>query len=189
MRSQQVSFPDPILPKPKLSTRIIRRCMPRSVPRIELQNLLVHAQQATGLTHVPHEYFLNGLRHLIAALKDTPSVHFMGRHMFKRTLFTNLVQHLQILEYLRQNPEIKDVPVKRPIFILGLPRSGTSLLHNLLSLDQNARPVHYWEAIRPYPSPEPATCAEDPTHCRGKTHSSGNPAGIPGNGQNACAHR
>lgn len=66
------------------------------------------------------------------------------------------------MECFRQHPEIDDVVIPPILYITGHERSGTTLLHNLLSLDDNARSLKRWELMRPTPPPEAATYRTDP---------------------------
>ncbi|TVV77151.1 sulfotransferase family protein [Sphingomonas solaris] len=59
-------------------------------------------------------------------------------------------------------PEIADVRIERPVFILGLPRCGTSLLHALIGADPGVRTPMSWEVAQPSPPPDAATYASDP---------------------------
>jgi hypothetical protein len=60
---------------------------------------------------------------------------------------------LRIADLLARHPEIHDIPVSRPIIICGLPRTGTTHLHNLLSADPALRSLPYWESREPVPAP------------------------------------
>lgn len=60
---------------------------------------------------------------------------------------------LRIADLIARHPEITDIPVARPIIICGLPRTGTTHLHNLLSADPALRSLPYWESIEPVPAP------------------------------------
>lgn len=59
-------------------------------------------------------------------------------------------------------PAIADVKIERPVFILGLPRCGTSILHALIGADPQVRTPLQWEVAAPSPPPEAATFATDP---------------------------
>ena len=63
----------------------------------------------------------------------------------------NLVRRLQHVEYIKRNPTIKNVPVRAPVFVTGMPRSGTTFLHRLLSLDPAVRAPFLWELMSPVP--------------------------------------
>jgi hypothetical protein len=60
-------------------------------------------------------------------------------------------RRLAILEALRRDPATASTPIERPVFVLGFPRTGTSLLFHLLTLDPEARPLLGWEALDPLP--------------------------------------
>jgi hypothetical protein len=69
---------------------------------------------------------------------------------------------LRVIDVLEKNPEIRQVPIQRPLFVAGYPRTGTTLLQNLLALDPNAKSLRCWEALMPVPPPDPATYTTDP---------------------------
>ncbi len=61
--------------------------------------------------------------------------------------------HSIMIRYLKQYPDILKVPVVSPVFVMGLPRTGTTLLHRLLSLDtKRFRAPLLWELLNPVPS-------------------------------------
>jgi Sulfotransferase family len=60
---------------------------------------------------------------------------------------------LRIADLLARHPEIHDIAVSKPIIICGLPRTGTTHLHNLLSADPALRSLPYWESLEPIPAP------------------------------------
>ena len=66
----------------------------------------------------------------------------------------NLVNRLRLQALLTAHPEIEDIPIERPIIICGLPRTGTTHLHNLLAADPALRHLPYWESLEPFPAPD-----------------------------------
>jgi hypothetical protein len=60
---------------------------------------------------------------------------------------------LLLTDLLTRHPEIAEVPVERPIIVLGLPRTGTTHLHNVLAADPGLRSLPYWEALQPVVAP------------------------------------
>ena len=60
-----------------------------------------------------------------------------------------LKNRLLVTDLLARHPEIHDIGIERPIIIAGLPRTGTTHLHNLLSADPNLRSLPYWESLEP----------------------------------------
>jgi hypothetical protein len=69
-------------------------------------------------------------------------------------LVVQLVRNrLLLTDLLARHPEIHEVPVERPIIILGLPRTGTTHLHNVLAADPSLRTLPYWESLQPVVAP------------------------------------
>jgi hypothetical protein len=73
-----------------------------------------------------------------------------------------LVNRLQITEALRVRPAIAESPISAPVFVTGTGRSGTSILHELLTQDPAHRAPLTWEMRYPCPVPGPADAAGDP---------------------------
>jgi hypothetical protein len=73
-----------------------------------------------------------------------------------------LVNRLRITQWRKENPEIATVPIERPIFIVGQPRTGTTILFDLLAQDPDLRPPLTWEVDAPWPVPRPETYDTDP---------------------------
>ena len=74
----------------------------------------------------------------------------------------NLAIRLGIIGWRREHPEIADVGIEHPIVIVGQPRTGTTILYDLLALDPSLRAPLTWEVDRPLPPPETATYDTDP---------------------------
>ena len=74
------------------------------------------------------------------------------------TLFNDTVRYattrLRIRALLAAHPEIHDQKIERPIIVVGLPRSGTTHLVNLIAADQRLRSMPLWEGQEPVPDPE-----------------------------------
>jgi hypothetical protein len=54
-----------------------------------------------------------------------------------------------VIKHHMDNPKVSELPVTRPLFLIGLPRTGTTLLHRLLSLDPMSRTLRNWECCKP----------------------------------------
>ncbi|EZP71963.1 Sulfotransferase family protein [Sphingomonas paucimobilis] len=78
-----------------------------------------------------------------------------------------MANRLRIEHLVKRHPEILDIQIDRPIFIAGLPRSGTTHLVNWLARDERLRSLTLWESEEPVPSgPPPAPGAPDPRALR-----------------------
>ena len=119
------------------------------------------AVDKTGLDDFGDDYFEAGLA---AYSEDLKSGHLteLGQGLFTRQMVNDLSRRLQVIDYLKQNPEISEVEIPPILYVSGLERTGTTLLHNLLTLDPCARALRRWELMYPVPAPEPATWATDP---------------------------
>lgn len=114
-------------------------------------DLLLAATDQTGLTDFGDDSFREGLDILLRALRDEARLNARGEAFIRQRLIGHLAQRLQVEDWYRRHPEIDDVEVRAPIIIIGLPRTGTTHLHNLMSADPGLRSLPYWEAIEPIP--------------------------------------
>jgi len=73
-----------------------------------------------------------------------------------------LSNRLRVVDYLRQNSELTSRPIVRPVFVMGIPRTGTTLLSNLLAADPARRSPLEWEIDEPIPPATSATLKTDP---------------------------
>jgi hypothetical protein len=58
---------------------------------------------------------------------------------------------LQYQHFLKIHPEIENIKIEKPLFIIGLPRTGSTMMHNLLSQDSQSRTFKFWELLNPIP--------------------------------------
>lgn len=91
---------------------------------------------------------------LCASLAETTQLHFIGRSRAQRLLLQSLVKRVRLRQYLRRFPEIREQPLRRPVFLIAPPRTGTTFFHRLLAQDPAARSPRLWEALQP-PPPQP----------------------------------
>jgi hypothetical protein len=115
--------------------------------------LLDEARSKTGLTDFGSDDFREGLRALLEMYDTTARLSAQGRKVTRRRILELLNNRLFIQETFKRHPEIKARPIRRPMYLTGLPRTGTSALFNLLAIDEASRPLLYWEGCYPYPPP------------------------------------
>jgi hypothetical protein len=114
------------------------------------ESILGTAQKRVKLTDWGGEGFREPLKVLLHHLSQT-QFSALGRTNAYLSLVQAAVNRLKIAEHLTQNPHIRDTPIRRPLFILGFPRTGTTLLQNLLALDPGRRALRFWELVSPVP--------------------------------------
>jgi len=98
------------------------------------------------------EYRTRVGRYLDAVRADT-GLSSLGR-LVQRNRVTRLLTSRALLnDLLRQHPEIHGIEIERPLIVVGLPRSGTTHLVNLIAADSRRRALPYWESQEPFPRP------------------------------------
>jgi hypothetical protein len=115
--------------------------------------LLTAAAERTGLDDFGDAAFRERLDVLCAALRDEAGLSDTGLGIVFEQLVGNLVNRLRLEALIADHPEIEGIEIERPIIICGLPRTGTTHLHNLLAADPALRHLPYWESLEPLPGP------------------------------------
>ena len=122
-------------------------------PPLEPDALREAAVAQTGLDDFGGPSFDEPLEALCTSLREEAGLSPAGAAMAGGQLVGHLRTKLLTADLLKRHPEIRSVPIERPIVIAGLPRSGTTHLHNLLSADPALRSLPYWESLEPVPVP------------------------------------
>ncbi|GAT02808.1 uncharacterized protein RMCFA_2920 [Mycolicibacterium fortuitum subsp. acetamidolyticum] len=115
--------------------------------------LLTTAAERSGLEDFGDPAFRERLGVLCTALRDEAHLCDTGLAIAFEQLVGNLVNRLRLEALISDHPEIEDIEIQRPIIICGLPRTGTTHLHNLLAADPSLRYLPYWESLEPVPAP------------------------------------
>lgn len=123
--------------------------------------LIEEAQKQTGLTRFDSDSFREGLDVLLADVNasDRPD-NLVAR--FRGDLVKLLAGRLKTTDYLASHPTLLEQPVEKPVFVFGIPRTGTTLLSNLLACDPARRSPLTWEIDDPVPPPQAAALKNDP---------------------------
>ncbi|HQR04909.1 MAG: sulfotransferase [Proteobacteria bacterium] len=130
--------------------------------RLAPERLIAAAQQQTLLTDFGAGPFLGEMEILVDALEREARLSSLGRILARDYLLKSLKTQLQIQDWFNRHPEIADQPIVAPVFIIGMPRTGTSILHELMALDDHNRVPQSWEVNAPCPPPESARYTSDP---------------------------
>jgi hypothetical protein len=129
---------------------------------LEKDQLLQAAIDQTGLDDFGGPDFLQPLELLISALNTEANLNDFGSFRAQHTINAGLTDRLKIYDYLQSHPEVEQEQVQRPVFIVGLPRTGTTALHHMLNQDATNHTLRLWEAQNPVPPPESANYSTDP---------------------------
>jgi hypothetical protein len=135
--------------------------LPAVVPLDEV-SLIDLACRSCGLTDFGEEHWREPFTVLCKSLEEEGQLTLMGRLMARNDIIAWLVTRLSVTETLGRNPDILDEDIVAPMVIVGLPRSGTSILFELLAQDPEVGVPLTWEAMFPCPPPEQSSYDTDP---------------------------
>ncbi|CPR12978.1 sulfotransferase family protein [Mycobacterium bohemicum DSM 44277] len=142
--------------------------MASMAPACPLDADALHAQACadTGLRDFGPDDYRERLDAYLAALREIDGLHAAGAVNFYAQLLQLLKNRLLLTDLLRRHPEIDDIELQPPVVIAGLPRTGTTHLHNLLAAAPTFRTMPYWESVEPFPLPAEAGTEPDPRRTR-----------------------
>jgi hypothetical protein len=123
---------------------------------------LAEASAEAGLDDFGPGDFREGLDVLLDSLEHDGDLDPATDDAVVGAFRRRLVNRLEVEAWYGEHPEIEDLPVRGPVDINGLPRTGTTALANMMSLDPQFRALRGWEQAKPCPPPETATEATDP---------------------------
>jgi hypothetical protein len=125
--------------------------------------VVAEAQQRTGgLEDLGAGPYLEGLGRFVDSLNGDAKLNDVGRYMAKERMLLHTVNRLNYVEDRKRYPGIADVTIDKPVFIVGLPRTGTTILHDILDQDPANRAPLTWELMFPSPPPTTEAAASDP---------------------------
>jgi hypothetical protein len=116
---------------------------------LEIDSLIKTAEKETQLDDFGGKGFRVPLAHLIDSLKSEAQLNFVGKRLSRKMLLELLMERLRTQHYIKKFPETLSEEINKPLFVIGMPRSGTSFLFNLLCQDPNSSWLRYWELRTP----------------------------------------
>lgn len=131
-------------------------------PRIEPDAIVAQAIKEAGSSDLGSDSYREPLERFTTALDEEANLSTFGRLALRKMLVSQLTTRIRLQAWTRANPEAANEEIRRPFIILGLPRTGTSILSILLGLDPMVRPLRQWEARSVVPPSTLATKHDDP---------------------------
>ncbi|MFJ5266251.1 sulfotransferase family protein [Streptomyces sp. NPDC088387] len=113
------------------------------------------ARTAGGEVGGGDEEFLDGFRFLLREWAAEPALTPFGWQQAQGHVKRHLANRARVRRLFAEIPEIADEPVERPVFVVGLPRTATTLTHAVLALSERHRCPRMWELMAPGPEPTP----------------------------------
>lgn len=138
----------------------------KNVVPLDERSLLEAAMANTGLSDFGDDAWREPFRILLSDLERHANLHLVGRLMTRSDLLVHLEGRLRVIDWYKAHPEVAAERVEAPVFVVGLPRSGTTIMEEILGADPKARSVRMWEAKFPCPPPHPDDPKPDPRIAR-----------------------
>ncbi len=126
------------------------------------ESLMADACKKTGLSDWGDESFRVPFRKLLESFRADANMTYTGWLVTHSNISRILCSRLYIQDELNRHPEILQQEIHRPLFIISMPRTGTTLLHHLLSADSSNRSPLFWEMIHTAPPASAERCKTDP---------------------------
>jgi hypothetical protein len=118
---------------------------------LSAERILAVARRRAGLDDFGDLDVREPLARLVESLEGENRLAPLGRTLIHQEFVSLAEARLGVVAALKEHPEVLREEVHRPVFVLGLPRTGTTLLHRLLAQDPETRVLHLWETLRPGP--------------------------------------
>ena len=125
-------------------------------------DILKLAAQRTGLTALDSDSWRDGVAIMIDEVNTSPAFTPSGREKILNDATDALGRRLQVHDYITAHPEVLDAPVERPLIVLGMPRTGTTVISYLLDQDPRRRSLLHLECVHPIPPATSDTLRTDP---------------------------
>jgi hypothetical protein len=122
----------------------------RVVP-LDANEMLATARESTGLHELGDDDWMETYKRRIQSIDAESQLHLLGRLLCRAETIRILQTRLRLMHAWAETPAILEEKIERPIFVLGAPRTGTTILLELLALDPNLRAPIAWEAQHPIP--------------------------------------
>ncbi len=129
---------------------------------VTVDEVVGRAVAVTGLDDLGDPACCEGLAVLLDCVAREAELNDIGRMILRTWVHERLVNRLQVVDWARTHPEVRDEQVERPIVVVGMLRTGSTLLCELLARDPANRPLMKWEGLNALPPPETATFTTDP---------------------------
>ena len=120
------------------------------------------SQRSGGLTDFGEGPFLEPLALFLDSLETEAMLNPLGKLIARERCLGHVVNRLLYVNDRKRFPEIAQQKIEKPIFIIGFPRTGTTILHDILAQDPANRAPMTWEIMFPSPPPQAATFSTDP---------------------------
>ena len=145
--------PDKLLERPVANSFFWRRIKQRLAP-LDHDNLVGTAKRRTGLSDFGDPLCEEALRVLVSACNTEANLNMFGQFAARQHFLELLETRLSLVSQWQAAPAMREESIRKPVFITGLPRSGSTFLHDLFAHDPANRVPLTWEVMFPLPFPK-----------------------------------
>jgi hypothetical protein len=131
-------------------------------PVLRSDAIVSAAMREAGSSDLGGESYREPLERFVTSLQEEAGLSTFGRIAIRKFLIAQLAHRIRLETWTKRHPEAAREEIRSPWIIVGLPRTGTSLLSMLLGLDPISRPLLQWEARSVVPPSTLATANQDP---------------------------
>lgn len=152
LRPRPVSPPSRSEPWPRRVVRGLCRALDTIQPPrwITAEELIAAAERKARATDWGTYSIREPLEVLLHSCRHDMELSPFGMRYLRRAMLDAAVQRLKIVQVMHRLGDVEALPIPKPLFVVGLPRTGTTLLYNLLCCDPNRRPLDISEGFQPY---------------------------------------
>jgi hypothetical protein len=133
-----------------------------NLPSLTPSSVIASAVKLAGSSDLGSDSYREPLEVYLAACRNEADLTTFGRILISKMLAASLANRIALHQWSLEHPEVRSERIESPWVIVGLPRTGTSVLSMLLGLDPMARPLLQWEAAHPIPPPTLEEGEQDP---------------------------
>lgn len=137
-----------------------------------IDQMLGEAIEQAGVSDLDDiDGFADRLATHVAAIETDQGLTQLARSSLRQRVVRLLRNRLSLTDLVKRYPEIESIEIERPFIVVGMPRSGTTHLVNLIAADPRRRALPYWESQEPIPAlgQGPDTLGVDPRYGRAKS--------------------
>lgn len=129
---------------------------------LSVDKIISLACEATGLRDYPEASYHEGLQFLVEQVNACEAASERSFEVMQREMVNSLSNRLRVENYLEQHPEVLEQKIERPVFVFGIPRTGTTMTNHLLGAHTQRRSLLNWEATNSIPPPTGEALRTDP---------------------------
>ena len=151
--AQIIAIDDLIDPRLTETQRQVLEYTESRLVSLDIDAMIADAVEQAGSDDLGYTgEFAGRLSAYVAAVESDTALTQLGRGTLRSRIVRLLRNRISLADLLKRYPEIESIEIEGPIIVVGMPRSGTTHLVNLLAADRRRRALPYWESQEPIPA-------------------------------------